>query len=146
MQVILETMVQWGDCDEQGIVFYPRYIYWMDCAFHGLLRNIGLNQRKLRTKFGVLGTPLVKATATFASPASYDQRLAVAAEVARWGSSSFEVAYRGLSEGRTIFEGNETRVWLVQGPDKPQGAPIPEEFRSALAGAARDAQGLQGDV
>jgi 4-hydroxybenzoyl-CoA thioesterase len=139
MQVFLETMVQWGDCDEQGIVFYPRYFYWMDCAFHGLLRSIGLNQRKLRDKFGVLGTPLVKATATFASPATYDQRLAVEAEVVKWGGRSFEVAYRGLSDGRTIFEGNEVRVWLVQGQDNAQGAPIPEEFRAALDAASRRA-------
>lgn len=136
MQVFLETMIQWGDCDEQGIVFYPRYFYWMDCAFHGLLRSVGLNQRKLRDKFGVLGTPLVKATATFASPATYDQRLAVEAEVMKWGARSFEVAYRGLSDGRTIFEGNEVRVWLVQGHDKAQSAPIPEEFRAAVDGAS----------
>jgi 4-hydroxybenzoyl-CoA thioesterase len=139
MQVVFETIIQWGDCDEQGIVFYPRYFYWMDCAFHGLLRNIGLNQRKLRERFGILGTPLVNATAAFAAPASYDQKLAVEAEIARWGGSSFEVAYRGLSEGMKIFEGNETRVWLVPGRDKAQGGPIPEEFRSALFGASRRA-------
>ncbi|MFL6305101.1 MAG: acyl-CoA thioesterase [Candidatus Sulfotelmatobacter sp.] len=143
MQVVLQTMIQWGDCDEQGIVFYPRYFYWMDCAFHGLLRNIGLNQRALRSKFGLLGTPLVKATATFVAPASYDQRLVVKADVARWGGGSFEVAYRGLSDDVTIFEGNEVRVWLVPGHDKPHAAPIPEEFRFALGSAARDAAALE---
>ena len=120
MQVFLDTMIQWGDCDEQGIVFYPRYFYWMDCAFHGLLRSVGLNQRKLRDKFGVLGTPLVKATATFASPATYDQRLAVEAKVMKWGGGSFEVAYRGLSDGRTIFEGNESS--RLAGSGSRQGA------------------------
>jgi len=137
MQVGLETIIQWGDCDEQGIVFYPRYFYWMDCAFHGLLRNSGLNARKLRSQFGVLGTPLVKATATFAAPASYDQRLTVETDVARWGNSSFEIAYQGLSDGVKIFEGNETRVWLVPSRDKAQGALIPEEFRAAVAEASR---------
>jgi 4-hydroxybenzoyl-CoA thioesterase len=137
MQVVLETIIQWGDCDEQGIVFYPRYFYWMDCAFHGLLRTIGLNQRKLRSQFGVVGTPLVKATASFASSASYDQWLAVEAEVAAWGGSSFEIAYRGLSDGVPIFEGNEIRVWLMPDHDKAYAAPVPEEFRSALDGASR---------
>ncbi len=135
MRVVLETIVQWGDCDEQGIVFYPRYFYWMDCAFHGLLRSTGTNQRRLREQFGILGTPLVKATATFAAPISYDQKLIVETDVARWGTSSFELAYRGLSDGTNVFEGRETRVWLLPGRDKAQGAPIPEEFRAALAKA-----------
>jgi 4-hydroxybenzoyl-CoA thioesterase len=138
MQVVHETIIQWGDCDEQGIVFYPRYFYWMDCAFHGLLWNSGWNQRKLRSRFGVLGTPLVKATATFAAPASYDQRLAVEAEVVRWGSGSFEIAYRGLSDDLPIFEGNEVRVWLMPGLDKAHAVPVPDEFRSALDGDPRD--------
>jgi 4-hydroxybenzoyl-CoA thioesterase len=106
MQVVLDTIIQWGDCDEQGIVFYP---------------------------------PLVKATATFAAPASYDQRLAVEAEITRWGGSSFEVAYTGPSDGVTIFDGNEVRVWLVPGHDKAHAAAVPEEFRSALSGPPRHA-------
>jgi phenylacetate-CoA ligase len=137
MQHAFKTVVQWGDCDEQGIVFYPRYFFWMDCAFHGLLRSTGFNQRKLRERFGILGTPLVTATATFAASVSYDQELNVEAAIVRWGSSSFEIAYRGLSDGLKIFEGNETRVWLMPGQGKPQGGPIPEEFRSGFIGASR---------
>jgi len=37
----LDVRIVWGDCDEQGIVFYPRYFYWMDSAFQALLRDAG---------------------------------------------------------------------------------------------------------
>ena len=28
-----EVRIVWGDCDEQGIVFYPTFFYWMDSTF-----------------------------------------------------------------------------------------------------------------
>src|SRR6266511_3451008 len=98
MPPTLETIIHWGDCDEQGVVFYPRYFYWMDCAYHGLLRRSGFNMRRLRSEFGLIGTPLVKATATFLASATSEQRLSIDAEVTRWGTTSFELAYRGSSD------------------------------------------------
>jgi hypothetical protein len=52
--------IEWGDCDEAGIVFYPNYFYWLDCAFQRLLRSQGLSQRELRRRFGAV-TPIVEA-------------------------------------------------------------------------------------
>ena len=132
MQPTLETIIQWGDCDEAGIVFYPRYFYWMDSAFQGLMRVHGLNQRKLRSTFGMAGTPLVNATANFLSPATYDDPLVVAAGIARWGNSSFEVGFTGTVAGRPVFEGRETRVWLVPTGAKPKAGAIPEAFRKVM--------------
>ncbi len=135
MQATLETIIQFGDCDEAGIVFYPRYFYWMDCAFQGLLRAQGWNQRKLRSLFETAGTPLVKATANFVSPASYDDNLTVSAGLARWGNTSFEISYTGKVDGRTVFHGSETRVWLVQTGGRPRSGPVPDAFRKKLGEA-----------
>ena len=44
--------VEWGDCDEAGIVYYPRYFYWMDSAFHRLLRARDLSYRAFKQRFG----------------------------------------------------------------------------------------------
>lgn len=132
MKPTLETTIQFGDCDEAGIVFYPRYFYWMDSAYHGLVRTHGWNQRKLRALFGTAGTPLVKALANFLSPASYDEQLTVSAGIARWGNSSFEVAYKGTVDGRPVFEGWETRVWLVPTGGRPKAGAIPNAFRGTL--------------
>ena len=132
MPPALETIIHWGDCDEQGVVFYPHYFYWMDCAYHGLLRRSGLSLRMLRSQFGVIGTPLVKATATFLASATSEQRLSIEAEVSRWGTTSFDIAYRGSCEDRPVFEGSETRVWLLPGDTAPRPGVVPSEFRAAL--------------
>ena len=138
MQPTLETLIQFGDCDEAGIVFYPRYFYWMDCAFQGLVRVYGWNQRKLRATFGTAGTPLVKATANFLSPATYDDLLTVTAGIARWGNSSFEIGYKGTVDGRAVFEGWETRVWLQPTGGRPKSGAIPAGFRRALGEATAE--------
>ena len=137
MTPTLETIIQYGDCDEVGIVFYPRYFYWMDSAFQGLLRTQGLSQRKLRAMFGTAGTPLVKSTANFISTATYEDVLTVSAGIARWGNSSFEIAYRGSVGGRPVFEGAETRVWLVPTGAKPKAGAVPSwTYGGRAAGSA----------
>ena len=132
MKPTLETIIQFGDCDEAGIVFYPRYFYWMDSAFQGLLREHGWNQPKLRSLFGTIGTPLVKATASFVAPATYDDVLVVHSGVARWGNSSFDITYKGVVGGRHVFDGSETRVWMIPTGGRPKGGAIPEGFRKML--------------
>jgi YbgC/YbaW family acyl-CoA thioester hydrolase len=66
--------IERGDCDEAGIVFYPNYFYWFDCAFQRLLRSRGLSQRELRKRFGTV-TPIVHAHCDFKAPARYDSEL-----------------------------------------------------------------------
>ena len=135
MTPTLETIIQFGDCDEVGIVFYPRYFYWMDSGFQGLLRAHGWSQRKLRAIFGTAGTPLVKATANFLSPATYEDVLTVSTGIARWGNSSFDIAYKGAVAGRQVFEGMETRVWLIPTGGKPKAGAVPDGFRKTLGEA-----------
>jgi len=77
----------------------------MDCAFQRFIRNKGLGRRQLRATHGARGTPLASAKADFRSPVRYDQSLAIEARILDLGRSSFKIAYRGVSEGRLVFEG-----------------------------------------
>lgn len=56
--------IEWGDCDEAGIVFYPNYFYWLDCTFQRWLRSVGLSQRELRRRYGST-TPIIDVGASF---------------------------------------------------------------------------------
>jgi 4-hydroxybenzoyl-CoA thioesterase len=130
-----DTRIVWGDCDEQGIVFYPTYFYWMDSAFQGLLRDAGLNMRELRERGELVGLPIVQADARFLSSASYEDVLRIEARIANWGGKSFRVEYKGHVGERAIFEGFEIRVFLTTDADgRPAGAQVPGKFRNALGG------------
>jgi len=124
--------VEWGDCDEAGIVFYPNYFYWFDCGFQRILRGRGVSQRILRERFGAV-TPILRAEAEFVAPARYDDVLAIVAQAEQWEARRFRVAYTLSNDDRAVARGYETRAWATVTQDgRLKGATIPEEFRSLL--------------
>ena len=137
MPVKSGTLIAWGDCDSAGIVYYPRYFHWMDVAFQTLLRKAGFSHRVLTQEFGV-HVPIFDAGAKFIGPATYDDRLAVEAEVVHWGNTSFRVSYRGARDDTPVFEGYEARVWAKFAPDGAiTTTPIAAKFKVALTAAGR---------
>jgi YbgC/YbaW family acyl-CoA thioester hydrolase len=129
-----EVRIVWGDCDEQGVVFYPRYFYWMDSAFQTLLRDAGQSVRGIREGFGMVGIPVVETNARFLASATHEEILRIEAEIRHWGKTSLRAEYKGFCGDRPIFEGFEARVWLGRTSDgRPVAAPIPAAFKDAFA-------------
>ncbi|WFU44284.1 acyl-CoA thioesterase [Bradyrhizobium sp. CB82] len=124
--------IEWGDCDEAGIVFYPNYFYWLDCTYQRWLRRHGLSQRELRRRFNSV-TPLVNVAAQFIGPARYDDELVVRAEVAEWRERRFRIDYK-LSVGNVqVAGGFEQRAWAsLTDTGELRGANVPPEFRELL--------------
>jgi YbgC/YbaW family acyl-CoA thioester hydrolase len=125
-----EFTIEWGDCDEAGIVFYPNYFYWFDCTFQRLTRERGLGQREIRRRFGAV-TPIVDAGAHFRAPARYDDQVVAEAAIESWEAKRFRIGYR-LKVGDTLVaEGFEVRAWAVPDQDgRLRGAPVDPAFRA----------------
>ena len=125
--------VEWGDCDEAGIVFYPTYFYWFDCTFHRLLRARGLGQRVLRTRFEAV-TPLVDVGAKFLRPCRYDDELAVTARFDNWDRTRFRLRYEFARAGQTAVVGHEERVWAsLDAEGRLSAKEIDPAFKAALS-------------
>jgi 4-hydroxybenzoyl-CoA thioesterase len=130
----LEVRIVWGDCDEQGIVFYPKFFYWMDSAFQALLRDAGRSIRSMREEFGIVGIPIVEANARFLASVTYEEILRIEAGIRHWGKTSLRAEYKGFCGDRPIFEGFEARVWLERASNGPPVAgAIPQAFKNAFA-------------
>jgi 4-hydroxybenzoyl-CoA thioesterase len=132
-----ELTVEWGDCDPSGLAFYPRYYEWMDASTHVLLGSVGLDHHALRRDHGVLGTPLVQATARYVSYAVFGDVLRARARIARLGSSSIIVEHSFHAGERLLVEGEEVRVWARDDRESRQHAriravPIPDAVRALL--------------
>ena len=128
--------IEWGDCDEAGIVFYPNYFYWLDCAFQRLLRSHGLNQRELRSRYGAV-TPIVQAHCDFKAPVRYDDVLEIGVEIEADGERRIRAGYHLSSNGKTIATGHEIRAWVrITADGGFAGAPVDAAFL-ALLGAPR---------
>lgn len=122
--------VAWGDCDAAGIVFYPQFFRFMDTAFHRLLRSRGTGQRELQGEFGVLGTPLMEASAVFKSPARYDDILAMRVVIEELGPKIIRIAYSASLGDRLVFTGREVRALVAERDGKLKSVELPEAFRS----------------
>ena len=129
-----QRRIEWGDCDEAGVVFYPNYFRWMDGTFHALCAAAGYDQRRLRSELGVFGTPLIDARATFRAPATFGQTFEAAVDVSRWGGTSITLSYRFVCESVVLVEGEEARVFVRREHNgRLVKTPVPEPFRNAIS-------------
>lgn len=113
--------IQWGDCDPAGIVYFPRYLEMFDAATAALFERVGFKKPLLLETFGIVGFPAVNVGANFSKPCSFGDDVVIESQVTHWGRSSFKVTHRLLKNGELAVEGNETRVWAVRDPSRPNG-------------------------
>jgi 4-hydroxybenzoyl-CoA thioesterase len=132
-----EVMVEWGDCDPAGIVFYPAYFRWCDQATYRLFAKAGVTREDTRTGQWKEGTPLVAAECSFRRASQHGEKLIIESQVTHLGRSSFTIShvFRDVS-GTLMAEGAETRIWGRKDGDARslKSLPIPDEVRKRLAG------------
>jgi 4-hydroxybenzoyl-CoA thioesterase len=129
-------LVEWGDCDPAGIVFYPRYLAWFDNCTTALFFAAGLPIRDLFRSHGVLGVPLVDVKAKFIVPSTFGDELLAETSVLEFRSSSFVLQHRFMKSGVVAVEGTETRVWAGLDPEDPKrmkSRPLPAEVIARLS-------------
>lgn len=130
-----EHVVEWGDCDPAGIVFYPRFFAMFDAATAHLFETAsGRTRAQLIKHYAILGWPMVDVKATFHGSVTFDDRIVVESLIARVGRSSLQVSHRLLLGGKLCVEAVETRVWCVRLADEDgmAAAPIPDTLRQRL--------------
>jgi 4-hydroxybenzoyl-CoA thioesterase len=129
--------VTWGDCDAAAVVFYPRYYEWFDACTHALLNSAGLDHRSLQEKHGLLGTPLIQASAKFMAPSTYGDVLEADSFISKIVDRGFTVTHRFSVRGRVVVEGEEVRVWAKStgDPARPMKTVDPgPEIRTIIEG------------
>jgi 4-hydroxybenzoyl-CoA thioesterase len=131
-----EIVIEWGDCDPAGIVFYPRYFEYFD-ACTARLFELALGMKKIAwaKHYGIVGIPMVDTRATFRIPSRYGDVVTVETHATEVRRSSFDIEHRILKEGALAVEGFETRVWTGRDPDDPsriRAVSIPREVIDRL--------------
>ena len=123
-------LVEWGDCDPAGIVFYPRYLKWFDACTSGLFAHGGIPVQSLFKAHGIIGAPVVDLKTRFLVPSTYGDELLVRSSVLELRRSSFLIQHR-LFKGEVLaVECIETRVWTGADPDhagRLKSQPLPAE-------------------
>jgi 4-hydroxybenzoyl-CoA thioesterase len=128
-----EIHVEWGDCDPAGIVYFPRFFEYFDACTNALFERAGFAKAEMLKQYGLVGIPLVEASAQFYAPASFGETVTVETRIVEWGKSSFQVEHRLYKGGVLGAEGREKRVWAVpdaQSVKGMRGSAIPEEVKT----------------
>ena len=127
---IRTILIEWGDCDPAGIVFYPRYFAWFDACTAGLFAAAGLPKPQMIEQYNLLGIPMVDTRARFIVPSKFGDEVRIESTVTEFRRSSFDVRHQLLRGDTLAVEGFETRVWTIRDPENPErikSQAIPEE-------------------
>ena len=134
---ITQFTVEWGDCDPAQIVFYPNFFRWMDAASLRFFRAAGVPPwHEFEAQSGIIGTPLVDASARFLRPATYGDVIAVETAIDEWRGKSFVMSHVIRRGAEVLVEGREVRVFARRHPEDPariQAVMPPESVRTWCA-------------
>jgi len=126
------TRVGFSDTDAQGIVYYGRYLPYMDLArveYHRMLGLLGMDTGEPGVEFVMRAC-----TIEYHAPAVFDDEIEVAVRAARIGrtSATYEFAAHRTRDGELVVTATQTLVLVDLDERKPR--PIPNEFRNAIRG------------
>ena len=123
--------IEWSHCDPAGIVFNSRFFEFFDWGTWILFEAaLGVRPPDLAAAFGIVGLPLVDASARFLAPARFGDVVELTSQVSEFRRSSFDVEHRMTVRGELTVEGLETRVWAARdaaNPSQIKARPIPAD-------------------
>ena len=119
--------VRWGECDQQGVVFNPNYMVYMDDAAEVWLSSFSPNGdlKQLGWEYMV-----VRSTIEWHDSARHADELDIDVGIARYGNTSFDPGYMGKVSDRVIFRARSVCVSVAS--DTFDKVPIPRNVRDAL--------------
>ena len=119
----VDIRVRYKETDKMGLVYHANYFTWFEIARVELLDQLGCPYVELEKKDYFL--PVLSCSATFHSPALFDDSLKVEVEINKLPLVRIEASYKVLRAGELITSGF-TQHAFVSG----QGRVIrpPEEF------------------
>jgi acyl-CoA thioester hydrolase len=121
-----EIRVRYQECDMQRVVFNAHYLAYCDETSAAWMHDA----------LGWTGTDddvdwmVVRAEVDWHGSATYGDTLTVVGEVARYGTTSFALRYRGSVGERPVFTALVTYVSVT--PGSATKTPVPDHLKAAL--------------
>jgi len=127
-------LIQFGDCDPAGIVFFPNYSRWLDASSLSFFMQCGVPPwRELVKTTGIVGTPLLEHQIKFHKTATYGETIVVTTHVEEWRAKVFIQVHRVTRGDELLCEGRDTRAFVRRDPDNPdriRAVAVPEDIKA----------------
>lgn len=129
--VFIKRTVLFGDCDPEGIVYTPRFSYFVLEAVQEAL-GVWLGGPGLRTLLGFRILPRRERSPWNSHPVTWDDELTLRVGVSNVGTHSFSFSVEGrLSPDVVAFTASLTQVCVS--PDTREVMEVPAQLRALLA-------------
>ncbi|MFB4165862.1 acyl-CoA thioesterase [Alteribacillus sp. JSM 102045] len=127
----LDFLINWGDTDMAGIVYYPNYFKWFDIAGHQFFRSCNLSPLSLEKERGII-LPMIDARCTFEKPLFYDDIITVYTTVKEVNNKTIELNHEIFRQKERTGSGYELRGWVEKGEGGIKAVSIPKDIRALL--------------
>ncbi|GAA5234161.1 acyl-CoA thioesterase [Verticiella sediminum] len=131
--VVHRVLVQFGDCDPAGIVFFPNFLRWMDASSLNFFRACGVPPwRELTHSRGIVGTPVLEIGTRFMQSATYGETLEIHTSVEEWRNKTFRHRHVVKRGDDVLCEGTEVRAFVArdEAGGRLRAMTIPEDIRA----------------
>ena len=128
----LELLVNWGDTDKAGIVYYPNFFKWFDIAGHQFFRSCDLAPSKLEEERRII-VPLLDVQCTFEKSLLYDDLITIHSKVEEINRKTIKLRHVVYRDGIRVAHGYELRGWVQQFAEGIKAVVIPEDVRAILS-------------
>jgi len=120
----INIMVNWGDTDKAGIVYYPNYFKWFDIAGHQFFRSCNLSPQKLEEERNII-LPLLDARCSFEKPLLYEDIITIHTVVQEINNKTIKLSHEVFKGNVRTGHGYELRGWVSQKENEIKAVPIP---------------------
>jgi acyl-CoA thioester hydrolase len=117
--------VRYSECDMQRVVHNSAYLRWCDDHADSFFRDLDIDFEE-----GDWDVMVKAASITWTAPARLRDRVDIDIEVARIGTTAFDVAFLGSRDSEPLFEATMTYVGVRRGTLEKM--PVPDAFREAV--------------
>ena len=129
MKFTTELPVRFGEIDQAGVVYYPRFFHYFHQAFEEWFRQaLGVSYPDLVLKEGI-GFPSVRVESEFLKPLRYGDRAHVQIEVVEVGAKSLTLRYELVRLPDNVVSARATITTVAIDNASFKSVPIPDAWR-----------------
>ena len=124
-----ELPVRFGEIDQAGVVYFPRFFHYFHQAFEEWFREaLGVSYPDLVLKQGI-GFPSVRVETEFMKPLRYGDRARVEIEILEVGRASLTLRYELYRSPGNILSARATIKTVAIDNNSFTSVPIPDAWR-----------------
>lgn len=114
-----ERIVEWGDCDPHGFIFFPNYYRWMAEGYHRMMRHLDIAVTPHLDEASMRGTPALATTTKYYAPALLEDTVRHCLTVSDLRTRSFAITHRFLRGDALLMEAEDRKGWAIISLRKP---------------------------